>query len=220
MTIEDVVIIGGGGMGRETHQWILDRNAVTPTFRVLGFLDGAKTGGTIHGLPVFGDVDWLEAHREVGAVVAIGAPAVRRRIFARLRDWGVRSPSVIHPGAQIGANVSIGAGSIVCAGVIVTTDITIGAGVILNFHMAVGHDAVIADLCTLSPGVHVSGAVRMGEGCDVGAGASFIPGVTVGAWSVIGAGACVVDDLPGNVVAVGVPARAIKTRPPGWHEAP
>ena len=32
-------------------------------------------------------------------------------------------------------------------------------------------------------------------------------GVTIGAWSIVGVGAAVMKDLPGNVVAYGVPAR-------------
>ena len=37
------------------------------------------------------------------------------------------------------------------------------------------------------------------------------PGVTIGQNTVVGAGAIVVRDLPANVVAVGNPARVIRT---------
>jgi acetyltransferase-like isoleucine patch superfamily enzyme len=36
--------------------------------------------------------------------------------------------------------------------------------------------------------------------------------MTIGAWSTIGAGAVVIRNLPGNVTAVGVPAKIIETR--------
>ena len=51
----------------------------------------------------------------------------------------------------------------------------------------------------------------------VGAGVRIIGGVTIGTGSVIGAGAVVTKDIPPMSVAVGVPARVIKSRkkPPG-----
>jgi maltose O-acetyltransferase len=45
----------------------------------------------------------------------------------------------------------------------------------------------------------------------LGGGVIVLPGVTVGANTVVGAGAVVTRDLPGDVVAVGNPARIIRT---------
>lgn len=39
----------------------------------------------------------------------------------------------------------------------------------------------------------------------------MLPGVSIGDNSVIGAGAVVTKDVPANVVAVGNPARAVRT---------
>jgi acetyltransferase-like isoleucine patch superfamily enzyme len=44
----------------------------------------------------------------------------------------------------------------------------------------------------------------------LGIGAKVIPGVKIGAGTTVGAGAVVIEDLPENVTAVGVPARVIK----------
>jgi serine O-acetyltransferase len=46
---------------------------------------------------------------------------------------------------------------------------------------------------------------------DIGCGAVILGAVTVGAGSVIGANAVVVKDVPPNSVAVGVPARVVRT---------
>jgi len=45
----------------------------------------------------------------------------------------------------------------------------------------------------------------------LGGGVIVGPGVTIGTNTVVGAGAVVVRDLPANVVAVGNPARVIRT---------
>lgn len=211
MTIP-VVIVGGGGFGREVHQWIVDINHERPRYTVLGFLDEQRQGERIHDLPVLGDLTWSEANPEVAAVIAIGAPKARARIFGHLTAQGTPLPTLAHPRAVVGQGVRIGTGSILCPDVIATTDISIGRAVILNIDLTIGHDSTIEDFCTLAPGVHVSGNVRLRTGCDIGTGACFIPGVDVGAWTVVGAGAVVTSNLESYVTAVGVPAKPLPRR--------
>ena len=73
-----------------------------------------------------------------------------------------------------------------------------------------GHDAVLEDFVRLNPGAVVSGNVTLRRGSTLGTGAVTRQGIEVGAGTYVGAGAAVVTDLPARVVAVGVPARAIK----------
>jgi sugar O-acyltransferase (sialic acid O-acetyltransferase NeuD family) len=218
--MQDIVIVGVGGLGREIAEWVEDINEVTPTFRVLGFLDddASKHGLKRHDLPVLGSLDWLtERSRTVATVIGLGNPAPKRRVVERLRAHSAGFPSIVHPNAVVGRYVALGEGCIVCPGVILTTDIRVGHFVTFNFDLTVGHDATIDDFVTLAPGVHISGYVKVREGADLGAGAVTIPSVEIGAWSVVGAGAAVTQDVPANCTAVGVPARVIKTREAGWH---
>lgn len=53
--------------------------------------------------------------------------------------------------------------------------------------------------------------VLIKRGAWIGAGATILPGVTVGENAVVGACAVVTHDVPDNAVAVGNPARVIKT---------
>ncbi len=219
--MQDVVIVGAGGLGREISEWIEDLNEVRPTFRLLGFLDDnpARHGSICHSVPILGGLEWLAEHaRTVAPVLGIGSPPAKRRVVERLRALGATEfPSIVHPDAVVGRYVEVGEGAVLCPGVIVTTDVRLGSFVTLNFDLTVGHDAVVGDYVTLAPGVHISGYVELGEGCDLGAGATVIPSAKVGSWSIVGAGAVVTETLPSDCTAVGVPARAIKTRPPGWH---
>lgn len=88
---------------------------------------------------------------------------------------------------------------------------------------------VIGDDTQLAPGVQVLTAthpidpeqrrqkwetaepVTIGQNVWLGAGAIVLPGVTIGHNTVVGAGAVVTKDLPANVLAVGNPARVIRT---------
>ncbi len=54
--------------------------------------------------------------------------------------------------------------------------------------------------------------IRIGEGTWLGSGVIVVDGVTIGRHCVIGAGAVVVNDIPDYSVAVGIPARVIKSR--------
>ncbi|MFJ2026468.1 sugar O-acetyltransferase [Streptomyces sp. NPDC087897] len=53
--------------------------------------------------------------------------------------------------------------------------------------------------------------ITIGDNVWLGGGAIVCPGVTIGENTVVGAGAVVTKDLPANVVAVGNPARVIRT---------
>lgn len=49
------------------------------------------------------------------------------------------------------------------------------------------------------------------DGAHIGIGSIIMPGVTIGEGAVIGAGAVVTKDIPDYCVAVGIPARVLKT---------
>ena len=67
-------------------------------------------------------------------------------------------------------------------------------------------------IITLGNNVHITGGTKfMGNDVYIGNNVIILPGVTIGNNVVIGAGAVVSKDIPDNSVAVGVPARVIKT---------
>ncbi len=217
----DLVIVGAGGVGRAAAATVAAINAERPTWRLLGFLDDqrARQGEHLSDLPLLGGTGWLAGRDEVAAHVAIGSPALRRRIVRRLSALGVRTfATLVHPSVQLPPSARIGPGCFIYPGAIIDVDVTIGAHVIVNINSAICHDDQLADYVTIAPGVSLGGAVRLGEGAELGIGSCTIQGVSVGAWSVVGAGAAVISDLPANCTAVGVPARVIKMRVPGWHE--
>ena len=56
--------------------------------------------------------------------------------------------------------------------------------------------------------------VRLKKNSGIGTGSIILPGVTVNEGAMIGAGAVVTKDVPPNSLAVGVPARVVKTFTP------
>lgn len=57
-----------------------------------------------------------------------------------------------------------------------------------------------------------SGPITIGDDVWLGAGVMIMPNVTIGTGAVIGAGSIVTKDVPEYAIAVGNPARVVKTR--------
>jgi len=217
-----VVIFGAGGFAREVLELVNDINADERRYEVLGFLDDRESmwGTSLNDVPILGGIPWLtEQPRPVAVLLGIGSPATKHRVVSRLRGVAGSFPSLVHPSVVMSKRVEQGIGTIICAGNIWTTNIRLGDFTTTNLACTVGHDVQLGSWSTIAPGVNVSGNVTIGEGCDVGTGSAIIQGVTIGEWSVVGAGAVVARDVPSNCTAVGVPAKPIKHRDPGWQLA-
>ena len=114
------------------------------------------------------------------------------------------------------------------------------ARIVLGAHTYVGPNCVlfgggginIGDAVLIAPGVVIAshqhtfsrtdqdvreqpldfGKVNIERNVWIGANATVLPGVTIGTGTVVGAGAVVSRDLPAGVLALGVPARAVRQR--------
>ena len=64
----------------------------------------------------------------------------------------------------------------------------------------------------LQKGTCTKGPLEIGEDCWIGAGAKVLDGASLGDHVALGAGAVANKPIPANSVAVGVPARVVKTR--------
>lgn len=110
-------------------------------------------------------------------------------------------------------------------------NITIGARTFVNYNLTALDVAAITigEDCQIGPNVQLltpthplepqprrdkleaARPITIGDNVWLGGGAIVLPGVTIGDNSVIGAGAVVTRDIPANVVAVGNPARVVRS---------
>ena len=212
--MKNVVILGAGGFAREVLWVFKDANEENREWKVLGFIDEnlENQGKVLCELPILGGFDWFKSKKyiDISAICAIGSPRVKKRMVEKAKDIGLKFCSIIHPSVKMSKYVEVGDGTIITAGNILTSQIKVGNHVIINLDCTIGHDSIIEDYCTVAPGVHISGNVHLEKGVDFGTGGVIIQGITLGAWSIIGAGAAVVEDIPSNVTAVGIPAKIIK----------
>ncbi len=123
---------------------------------------------------------------------------IKLKFLARLISQSTRffTGIEIHPGAKIGKGILIDH----------------GMGVVI------GETVIMGDNCTIYQGVTLGGTGKhkgkrhptLGSNVLVGAGAKILGPFTVGDNSKIAANAVVLDEVPSNCTAVGIPARVIK----------
>src|SRR5699024_9037636 len=111
------------------------------TPRLVGFVDDAEVDRTL--LEPFGPrlgtvAEGLAAHPEVAVIGGVADGRIRSLL---VRGRRAAAP-LIHPLADVGDDVVLGAGSVVCSHASLTTHVTVGAHVHVSRGAAIGHDAV------------------------------------------------------------------------------
>ena len=135
----------------------------------------------------------VRSYRRAHRLLEKGHPFLARWVSQRARH---KTGIEIHPGAKIGKGLFIDH----------------GMGVVI------GETAEIGDYCTLYQGVTLGGTGKdkgkrhptLGNNVLVGSGAKILGPMTIGDNARIAAGAVVLDAVPANATAVGVPARVVR----------
>ncbi len=176
-------------------------------------LDPAREGTQFDGLPIFGGRNKLDELQQLGVthfIMGFGDCAARLKTSALIREKGFSFATAIHPQAVVATDVAVPPGTVIAAGAVINPGAKIGESVIVNTGATVDHDCYIEEGVHLSPGVHLAGNVSIGRASWIGIGAIISDHLRIGANAIVGAGAVVLQDIPDDVVAYGVPARVVK----------
>lgn len=187
-------------------------------YRVEGYYDDAKPVGSSGpgGLPILGDTNEgiaALAGGSVQAFLALGTYKSWRsyQLLKQLRDAGVRVPSLIAPSALVSPSAIIGDGALVMAGVFVGAELRIGDLFTAHGGVTIEHHGQIGDNVLIGPGTTLCGCVTVNDHCFLGAGTRVIPERIIGTGSITGAGSVVVRDIPAGMIALGSPARLVRS---------
>jgi len=213
--MKDLVIIGAGGFAREACLLVEEINRSgdgREKWNLLGFIDEdqARWGLKFRGYPVLGGWAALgELPQSAVLICAIGKPADKQKMVRQADRQGREFATLVHPSVTLADDVKLGNGVLINKGCLLTTNISVADHVSINPGCGIGHDAVIDAFTTLMWRVNISGAVKIGTSCLLGTGSTVLQNKTIGNRCVVGAGAVVIEDLPADCTAVGVPAKSV-----------
>lgn len=203
MTKRKLIVYGAGGHGKV----IVDAAETQGMYEIVGYLDDTQTG-EVCGYPVLGPQTHMQTldTTNLYGIVAIGNPVKRAEVTALLKQAGIALATIIHSTAYIAKGATLGEGTVVLPNAVIGADATVGKGCIINTGATVDHDCVLADYVHIAPGAHLAGSIHIEEHSHIGIGCSIKEGIRIGANCMIGAGSVVIDAIPANTVAYGVPA--------------
>ena len=208
---QKVIIIGAGAVAR----YVITTAQVGGKLEVLGLIDTFNNpemwNTEVNGVRVLGPLEKLLPPADFRLILAVADRDKKMELAESLALRGYQFTNAIHPDTSIAPSAKIGTGVILNARVVVEANAAIGDHSIVHAGCVIEHDNVLEPFVNLAPGVICAGRVKFRAGALVYTGAKLIPGVTVGEMATVGAGAVVTRDVPSKTLAVGVPARVVKS---------
>jgi UDP-perosamine 4-acetyltransferase len=208
-----LIVIGAGGHAKV----VIELLTASGAYRIVGLTDADPSPRRLLGFEVLGGDDILPRLRAEGvahAFVALGDNALRQKAALKARGLGFALVNAVSPTASLSPSAHMGVGVAVMAGAVINACGAVGDFAIVNSGAVVDHDAVLGEACHIGPGCALAGCVTIGPRAFLGVGVSVTPNITIGQDTIVGAGACVTADLPAGILALGVPARAVRSLAP------
>jgi len=209
-TMNELIIVGASGFGREMVKYIEDINATSPTWVLKGFIDDNLNA--LDGYPcdykVIGTIkDWKPSDNEE-FVCALAFPSVKQKVVALLKEKGAKFTTLIHPSAMLHTHCSIGEGTVITPNSVISANATVGNFVsVLGSNVA--HDASVGDFSTLSGKCALNGHVVVGKGVYMGCGVLVAPSKKIGDNATVGIGSVVISNVKAGTKVFGNPAKKI-----------
>jgi sugar O-acyltransferase (sialic acid O-acetyltransferase NeuD family) len=207
--MEDIIVYGAGGFGREVHVLIKQINLLKPTYNMLGFVDdhpGLK-GQLINGMPVLGGLDYLLAHKSPVCIAMALLNVAKLKVVQQLQlNTNLRFPNLIHPDAYWDETNKIGTGNILCHGMKLTCNIEIGNFNAFNGNVSIGHDVILGDFNLFGPNSFIAGSVKIGNENAFAMNSSVIQQRKIGNRNTVNMNSVLIRNIRDEGVYFGVPA--------------
>lgn len=205
------------GIGHSTPLFIEIAEAAGWKIAGLYHYNDERTGEFDHGFEILGSFDNLY-YRDLSGkhfLLTMGDMQIRKEVSEKLIKMGGIIPSIIHPNARISRFAQIAEmGVVIGDGVELQSDVQIEYNVIIRSDVTVCHNTTIESDVFVGPKALIGAYITIGSFAYIGQGSILVSekAESIGTNSLIGAGALVTKPIPENVVAVGCPAKIIKSR--------
>lgn len=204
-------IYGAGGLGREVLELARIINGRVKTWEDFIFIIDGEPGNDVNGVKVYSYSDAIERFNgRLEVSMGIGEPAVREKLFAKLKKDGIEAATLIHPDVYVPDTTVIGKGVTIQMGNFISCNVKIEDYVYIQPHTNIGHNDVLKKGCVISGFCNLAGGVTVGEFTYLGISSCYKEGVSIGNYTIVGMGSAVYKDIPDEMIAMGNPARPMK----------
>jgi sugar O-acyltransferase (sialic acid O-acetyltransferase NeuD family) len=204
-----MLIVGAGGHALEVLDVLLestlsddlffydDINMLSTNLRDYCVLNSEE--GVINNLPA-----------KFNFILGIGNPVKRQLVFNKFTNLGgaylplISSTSIISQFAN-------GRCYDVMKNCFIGPETNIGKACLINTGAQIHHEVEIGEFSEISPMAIILGKAKIGSNCSIGSNATILPNVIIGSNVIIGAGAVVTKNIMDHSVAVGNPAKVIRS---------
>src|SRR5690625_1622219 len=132
-----LLIIGAGGHGKV----VADIARKMKVWQEISFLDDNPDITSLFGSKVLGNTKEISNYiDDYDIFIAIGNNDIRKKLYFHLENLRATIPTLIHPSAIIGEEVSIDSGTVIMARVVINCSTTVGRGCIINTGSTIDHD--------------------------------------------------------------------------------
>lgn len=205
----EVILIGEGGHARAVRDMAgaLGHKVIATAPPNGGPGDERREGGSHL-------VDLVERTGVMDLLLAIPDVGLRMHEVQRLKSLvpKARFVSLVDPTAYIGSDVTIGAGTLVMPKACIEAGTTIGEHVLIGQRAGVGAECSLGSFANVGAGGSIGFGCFVGSGSAIGTHAAVVARMIVGTHCYVHPGAVVMDHVPDLHVAIGNPAKCVRTR--------
>lgn len=202
-----LILIGGGG-----HCKSVIEVAESAGYEIKGILDMPDEVGkeVLPGHKVIGTDDEIPQYvEECEFVITVGFikdPALRIKLYNKVKEAGGRLATIIASTAHVSKYAELGEGTVIMHQAFVNAGAKIGDNCIINTFVNIEHDAVVGNQCHISTGTMVNGECKIGENCFIGSQSVCANCIEIASDIIVGAGSVVRKSIRVKGIYAGNPA--------------
>lgn len=202
-----LILIGGGG-----HCKSVIEVAESAGYEIKGILDMPDEVGkeVLPGHKVIGTDDEIPQYvEECEFVITVGFiknPALRIKLYNKVKTAGGRLATIIASTAHVSKYAELGEGTVIMHHAFVNAGAKIGDNCIINTFVNIEHDAVVGNQCHISTGTMVNGECKIGENCFIGSQSVCANCIEIASDIIVGAGSVVRKSIRMKGIYAGNPA--------------
>lgn len=207
--MKNLIIIGAGGMGRETFELATLCKGFNTEYKIKGFLDDNKVAlKGFEGYPrVIDTISHYIPETDDVFVCSMGNVAKKKKSVDIILNKRGEFVNLIHPDAFVGKNVKMGKGCIVMQNAFIGVECTVNDHVLIQANAVIGHDVKIGKYSRIDCHVVCVGGIELKDEVTIHSSAVINHRVIVEQGATVGALSFVIRSVKENTTVLGNPAR-------------